>query len=285
MKKGYSDLSDGKIPKRTQKTFREWNKILDKFDIKEKGHTLAAKHLREKYNLSDWRSQVIAIKYEQMDNKKILICVDRDGTLIYDNKYYLGRTNNWRSKIKILKTVVKGLKKINKKLPEAKIYMITNQSGVAVKEFTLLTKKRAGEVCKAVIRRIKEKGARIDGYILCPHVSPKYAKESKLKFNKRFVCNCTCIKPSPGMVLEALKKEGFRKKDTNIYVIGDRKSDVETAHNISGTGILVPFKNESDEDMKLMRHKKNKSYRDKTYIAEDFLDASDFLFRREKQIC
>lgn len=212
--------------------------------------------------------------------KNILICVDRDGTLIYDDKYYLGRTNDWKKKIKFLKNVVKGLRELNEKLPGAKIYMITNQSGVAVKDFKLLTEKRANEVCRTVIGLLGNKGARIDDYILCPHVSPEYEKESGL-IDKKFVCSCSCIKPSPGMVKKALKRENFKKENTHIYVIGDRKIDVETAHNISGTGILVPFKKESNEDVKLLKHKKNEFFREKTHIAKDFLDAIRYVIKKE----
>ena len=216
-----------------------------------------------------------------MKKQNILICVDRDGTLIYDDKYYLGRTNNWRSKIKFLRNVVRGLREVNKRLPNAKTYLITNQSGVAVKDFPLLTEKRANEVCRFVIQVLKKRRAKIDDYVLCPHVSPEYAEKSELEIKKSFICNCSCIKPSPGMVEKALRKEGFKKENTNIYVIGDRKTDVETAHNISGTGILVPFKNESNEDIKLLRHKKNKFLRGKSYIAKDFLDAVKYIVKKE----
>jgi len=217
-----------------------------------------------------------------MKKQNILICIDRDGTLIYDDKYYLGRTNNWRSKIKFLRNVVRGLREVNKRLPLAKIYMITNQSGVAVKDFPFLTEKRANEVCQAVIDILSKKGVRVDDYVLCPHVSLEYAEKSELKIKKNFICNCSCIKPSPGMVAKALRKEKFKKENTRIYVIGDRKTDVETAHNISGIGILVPFKNESKEDVKLLKHKKNKFFKDRTHLAENFLDAVRYIIRKEK---
>ena len=37
---------------------------MDKYDLKKKGHTLAAKHLREKHGLSDWWAQAVTIRYE-----------------------------------------------------------------------------------------------------------------------------------------------------------------------------------------------------------------------------
>ena len=64
MKKGYKDIKDDKILGKTKKTFQEWSKILDKFNVKVNGHTASAKYLKENYNLSPWWSQVITIKYE-----------------------------------------------------------------------------------------------------------------------------------------------------------------------------------------------------------------------------
>lgn len=41
-------------PSKTDKGWREWFSILDKFGLEEKGHTQAAKYLRDKHRLSDW---------------------------------------------------------------------------------------------------------------------------------------------------------------------------------------------------------------------------------------
>ncbi len=45
MKKGYSDIHDSKIRERTGKSTVVWNKILDKFNVRKHGHTLAARYL------------------------------------------------------------------------------------------------------------------------------------------------------------------------------------------------------------------------------------------------
>ena len=65
-----------------------------------------------------------------MANEKV-DCVGRDGTLIYDNKYHFGRTNDWKPKIEILPTVIEGLKLLNS-LSDKGSHMITNQPGVAI---------------------------------------------------------------------------------------------------------------------------------------------------------
>ena len=75
----------------------------------------------------------------------------------------------------------------------------------------------------------------------------------------------------------ALKKEGLKKSQVNLYVIGDRLSDVQTALNSSGFGIIVPFPNEPDQEGKVRElNTRNK------YIAKDFLDADKFIAKRAK---
>ena len=202
---------------------------------------------------------------------KTLVLIDRDGTLIYDDKYHLGKTNDWKKKVKILPTVTKGLKLL-KVLPEVHTYIITNQPGVAVKDFKLLTEERSRKVCKYIQEKLNKLGANIEGHFVCPHASPAYTnKRSNYKFNKKLVCNCSCIKPKLGMVFDVLKLEGITKKNTNIYIIGDRASDIKTAHNIKGTGILIPFKGEPGQVEAINK------LRGKTYVASNFLDAAKYI--------
>ena len=209
--------------------------------------------------------------------KKILVCVDRDGTLIYDNKYHLGRTDDWKSKIKILPTVIEGLRLL-RTLPNVAIYIITNQPGVAIREFPLLTLDRAHEVNRHILTEIAKMGGQIDGYFLCPHANMQYVKKkANYHFDENMVCDCECEKPKSGMVFDALKSERLTREEVILYVIGDRSSDVETALNINGTGILIPFENEP-------RHFEKIKKLDQTnvYIARDFLDAAQFIVDQNK---
>ena len=209
--------------------------------------------------------------------KKILVCVDRDGTLIYDNKYHLGRTDDWKSKIKILPTVIEGLRLL-RTLPNVAIYIITNQPGVAIREFPLLTLDRAREVNRHILTEIAKMGGQIDGYFLCPHANLQYVKKkANYHFDENMVCDCECEKPKSGMVFDALKSERLTREEVILYVIGDRSSDVETALNINGTGILIPFENEP-------RHFEKIKKLDQTnvYIARDFLDAAQFIVDQNK---
>lgn len=60
----YRQMSDEAVKAKTGKDWKAWITLLDKFEAKEKGHTLSAKYLREKQGLSNWWSQAVTIRYE-----------------------------------------------------------------------------------------------------------------------------------------------------------------------------------------------------------------------------
>jgi hypothetical protein len=63
-KQGFAVIRDEVVKARTGKSSNEWYLILDRWGMKEKGHTLTAKHLSEKYGLSGWWAQCVTIRYE-----------------------------------------------------------------------------------------------------------------------------------------------------------------------------------------------------------------------------
>jgi HAD superfamily hydrolase (TIGR01662 family) len=209
--------------------------------------------------------------------KEVYIFIDRDGTLIYDNKFYLGRTEDWKSYIRFLPGISEAIKFL-RKIPHSKIYMITNQTGVAIKDFPKLNKARANEVCKHILDLLATKGAKLDGYFLCFHASPAYKKKHpEFSFDNKKVCNCDCIKPHKGMILKALAKEKLKIGEEKIYTIGDRASDVLTGIKAKGFGILVPFKNEPDEPKKFKKIKSRKKH-----LSQNLEEAAHFILKKEK---
>ena len=215
---------------------------------------------------------------KRQGKKNILICIDRDGTLIYDKKYHLGHQRNWKPLVRFFPGVINGLKLL-KKIHNCKIYIISNQPGVAIKEFPLLTRKKAEEVCNYVLSMLEKKGVKLNGCEICGYAYPEYVKRKKGEFTfyKELVGNYQCVKPRPGMINNTLKKVGWTKKNTKIYVLGDRESDIKTAINAKGFGIFVPFVEKPDEQEKV-RKLKNKNI----YISKDFLDACNFIIQKEK---
>ena len=209
--------------------------------------------------------------------KEIIVFLDRDGTITYDDKYHLGRQRDWKKMIKILPGVVEGIKKLNK--AGIKIYIITNQPGTAVKDFKLLTRERANKVCSEVINQLEKRGAKIQGFFICHHATPDYVRKHKeWKFDKKLINNkCKCRKPQIGMIKEALVEEELKLKDVNVYVIGDRASDVKAGINAKGYGVFVPFENREEEPDKVNKIKGKK------YISKNFKDAISFILIKEKK--
>ena len=206
--------------------------------------------------------------------KNILICIDRDDTLIYDNKYFLGHTSDWKKKVKLMKGVVQGLKLLNS-LPNTALYMTSNQSGIAI--FPTLTPHRAEVVCQYVLNLLKRKGARINDFIFSRYVTPEYVKaHPQYRFNPQRIKNDPWAKPHSGMIKEALRRQGWKRKDTEIYVIGDRASDVQSALNIHGFGILIPARTEPHQKKNVLTIKSKD-----IHIASDFLQAAKFIVQRE----
>lgn len=209
---------------------------------------------------------------------KTLICTDRDGTLIYDDHYYLGRANNWREKVEFLDGVVSGLKLLND-IPQSRVCMVTQQSGISVKEFPLLTIERAIEVCATLIETLNDRGAVVDDFFLCPHVPPDYPEtHPQYTFHEDHVHDCKCVKPNLGLVRNALEKEGLRLEDVNLYFIGDRAADVETGVNAGGLGILVPFRDRASQIANARELPE-----EKVHVARTFLDAAKFVAHRDRQ--
>ena len=63
-KKGYKDINEEVIKKRTGKNFKDWRKILDRFNVKKNGRFFAVKYLINSYGVTPWWSQVLVIRYE-----------------------------------------------------------------------------------------------------------------------------------------------------------------------------------------------------------------------------
>lgn len=63
-KKGYQDIKEEVFVKRTGKNFEDWQKILDRFDVKKNGRSAAVRFLKKVYKVNAWWSHVVVIRYE-----------------------------------------------------------------------------------------------------------------------------------------------------------------------------------------------------------------------------
>jgi D-glycero-D-manno-heptose 1,7-bisphosphate phosphatase len=100
-----------------------------------------------------------------------------------------------------------------------KAILITNQSGIGRGYFNESTVNEVHEILKAELARHQ---AALDAIYICPH-HPE--------------AGCDCRKPNPGMLLRA--HEEFDIDLTRSYVVGDKYVDIETAHRVGATSILV----------------------------------------------
>ncbi|MBI4018948.1 MAG: HAD-IIIA family hydrolase [Candidatus Aenigmarchaeota archaeon] len=208
----------------------------------------------------------------------VFVGIDRDGTIIKDtgNRQYLGRSEGWENEIEFLPGVTTGIKAL-RKIQGIKIYMISNQTGIGIADFSDLTEERAHDVCKEILKRLDKEGAALDDYLFCPHISKHYiTKHPERKFDPAYVRECDCAKPNPGMLFAAMKKDGMAKGKAHIYMIGDRDSDVETGLNAGGIGILVPSESQPGHDKKVLAMKNPSAF-----VAKNFEDAANLILNRE----
>lgn len=174
-----------------------------------------------------------------------VVFLDRDGTINEDTGYI-----DSPERLVLIDGAASAIKKLNSK--GFKVIVITNQSGVGRGYFS---KEAADAVNKKLEDVLKKQGAHLDGIYYCPHHPDD---------------NCECRKPKTGL-LEKAKKDldiDFKKS----YVVGDKISDVELAHNIGGKGILVLTGSGMDEKKKII-------CRPPSHVANDLKDAVEWIIK------
>lgn len=178
------------------------------------------------------------------------VFLDRDGTL-NEEVNYLRSFADFRM-ISGADEALRILRRLGYRL-----YVVTNQSGVARGYFTLAE-------AEALNRRIgaffAERGAPLDGFALCPHhpegtVAP-------------FARACDCRKPAPGMLLALAREHGIDL--ARSFMVGDKPIDAEAGLAAGVKPVLV--------------RSGHKYYLDPGFKAPEFdflLDFARFLAREE----
>lgn len=144
--------------------------------------------------------------------QKKAIFLDRDGTINVDFGYLY--------KPKDLK-FIDGVEESLKKLQDAgfMLVIITNQSGVGRGFFS---EQDARIFNNHLVEELQKKGILITDVFMCIH-SPEV--------------QCDCRKPSPKLILEAIKKYNISAFDS--YMLGDKQSDVDCGHNAGVESFLI----------------------------------------------
>jgi len=151
------------------------------------------------------------------------IFMDRDGTVSEEVGYMyhagLYRLYPWSGQ---------AIRKINES--GMKSVLVTNQSGVARGFFSEST---VHEVHQLLRQRLLQSEAQMDAIYFCPHVPET---------------DCDCRKPKPGMLLQAVRD--LEIDLSRSFMIGDRYTDVLTAHAAGIRSVLVCSGDGANEKMR-----------------------------------
>ena len=184
---------------------------------------------------------------------KKAIFLDRDGCLIKE-KNYLSKIED----IEIFDEAYVALKSFQD--AGFLLFIVSNQSGVARGYFT---ENDVLNVNNEIINRFKDKGIIIAKSYYCPHLKEGIIKE--------YAIDCECRKPKIGLIKQAIAD--FSDIDlSKSFVIGDKLSDIQLAHNASMQGILVKTGHGQEEVSKI--ELKNIQ---PDYICENIANSADFI--------
>jgi rfaE bifunctional protein nucleotidyltransferase chain/domain len=175
---------------------------------------------------------------KKMERQKILIILDRDGTLII-NDDFPGRNENWQAEIKLNNDVVSYVSYLQTKYNTTKI-VVSNQSGVARGYFD---EQRVKDINAKINQELKSRGVKIDNWQFCPDMDKGYVLNHSLKVNPIYVKTNTRRKPGAVMVKDGLTEIGKNLNDFPIIlVMGNGKDDQDLAFNLKAKFINVTGK-------------------------------------------
>jgi len=169
--------------------------------------------------------------------KEKAVFLDRDGTVIEDKNYL----NSFDDLV-----VFPDSKESLQRLKNAgfKLIGVTNQSGIA--------RGIVDENFVIDLNSSLQKEFGIDDFFYCPHHPDEH---------------CPCRKPEPMMALMARLKHRINLKAS--YVIGDKELDVQLAHKIGSTGILLSSSIPAETRA--------------SYVAQGLTDAVRWILERERE--
>lgn len=188
---------------------------------------------------------------------KRAVFLDRDGTLI-DELGFLARPED----LHLYPCAGPAVRLLNEAGYAA--IVVTNQSGIAR---GLFGEPELAAIHERLARELARHGAHLDDVLHCPH----HPREGAPPLRRE----CECRKPSPGMVMEAIRRHGLAGAQS--WMIGDSLRDLEcgTRAGLKGS-ILVRTGKGQDELARL------KGSAPPAYVERDVLAAVETLLARDQ---
>jgi D-glycero-D-manno-heptose 1,7-bisphosphate phosphatase len=176
------------------------------------------------------------------------VFLDRDGTIAEEVGYL-----NHLSRFVVYPFAPAAIRRLN----EAgwAVIVVTNQSGVSRGFFP---ESLVQETHEKLERELAAAGARVDGIYFCPHIGAD---------------DCDCRKPKPGMMERAAREHGLQLEGS--WVVGDRYTDIELAHNAGCRSILV-LTGYGRGDLEWNRERWP---RPPEFVAENLNEAADIILK------
>lgn len=167
-------------------------------------------------------TEIIDYIQQKIPSKRLLVILDRDGTLITNDGFFGGEAN-WRAKLSLNTPVVSFLSYLQTKYKTTKI-VVSNQSGVAR---GLFDEKRVEEINDAINDALKKQGITIHSWQYCPDVDTRFAQAHlEIQWKKQYVKATTKRKPAPTMVTQALNQLGKKIGDFDtVIMLGNSDDD------------------------------------------------------------
>lgn len=218
----------------------------------------------------------------------ILVGIDRDGTINYDDEGYYGKDDDWKERFRFCPGVIEGLKLLSDD-PNIVIAVLTDQVGIAK---GVLTCERVEEVNRYIDNQLRENGINIQSWQYNPFSLQEKAdywiKKGVATINYQYIVSNSdprrrLIKPGIGLLERAAEELDLNLTDQRVYVVGNRLSDVLTGINAGGVGILV--NNPQVKTRGLIRNSvsaidellKKPIYKGRVYMVTDMIQAAGII--------
>ncbi|HFD11153.1 MAG TPA: D-glycero-beta-D-manno-heptose 1,7-bisphosphate 7-phosphatase [Crenotrichaceae bacterium] len=141
------------------------------------------------------------------------IILDRDGVINHDSDSFIKSADEWQA----IDGSLEAIALLNQH--NYKVVVITNQSGIARRLFTLETLQAIHDKMQS---EVDKAGGKITAIYYCPHGPDD---------------QCQCRKPKPGLFKQFAREHGIDLP--GIPVIGDSMRDLQAASAVNAKPILV----------------------------------------------